>query len=95
MPVTIQIPTALRAFTDKLSEIPAEGSTVGEAVKNFADTYPDIRTHLYDERGELRAFINIYIGDENIRNRDGLDTPVRDGDILTLVPAIAGGLGGL
>jgi molybdopterin converting factor small subunit len=95
MPVTIQIPTALRAFTDRKAEIQAEGSTAGETVKNFAQAYPDIRTHLYDENDKLRSFINIYLGDENIKDIAGLDTPVKDGDTLTLVPAIAGGAGGL
>ncbi|GHV51778.1 MoaD family protein [Synergistales bacterium] len=95
MPVTIQIPTALRAFTDSKSEIQAEGSTAEEVIKNFAETYPDIRTHLYDENGKLRSFINIYLGDSNIKDLAGLGTPTKDGDALTLVPAIAGGTGRL
>jgi adenylyltransferase/sulfurtransferase len=91
MPVAIQIPTALRAFTDRKPESAANGSTVGEAIADFAASYPDIRPHLYDENGELRSFINIYLGDTNIKNLQGLGTPVKDGDTLMLVPAIAGG----
>jgi adenylyltransferase/sulfurtransferase len=91
MSVTIQIPTALRVFTDRKSEIEANGTTVGGAVADFAASYPDIRRHLYDENDALRSFINIYIGDTNIKNLEGLDTPIKDGDTLMLVPAIAGG----
>jgi adenylyltransferase/sulfurtransferase len=91
MSVTIQIPTALRVFTDRKSDITAEGATAGEAIRYFADAYPDIAGHLYDEHGELRSFINVYLGDSNIKNLNGLDTPLKDGDVLMLVPAIAGG----
>ncbi|MDR3280997.1 MAG: MoaD/ThiS family protein [Synergistaceae bacterium] len=93
MPVTIQIPTALRVFTDKKPEIQADGATVAEAIADFASSYPDIKRHLYDEDGTLRSFINIYLGDTNIKNLGGLETPLKDGDTLMLVPAIAGGSG--
>ncbi|GHS89925.1 MoaD family protein [Synergistales bacterium] len=93
MPVFIQIPTALRALTDKQSEVAAEGATVGAAVESLAASYPDIKKHLYDENGVLRSFVNIYFGDTNIKNLDGLDTPLKDGDKIMLVPAIAGGDG--
>jgi molybdopterin converting factor small subunit len=92
MAVTVLIPTALRAFTDRQSEIKAEGHTVGEVVAAFVDAYPDIRQHLYDSNGELRSFINIYAGDKNIKDISGLQTPLSDGDTIMLVPAIAGGL---
>ncbi|MDR1885427.1 MAG: MoaD/ThiS family protein [Synergistaceae bacterium] len=91
MPVTILIPTALRAFTDGRSEVQARGATAGEAIAAFADDYPDIRRHLYDDSGVLRSFINVYLGETNIKNLEGAGTPVKDGDILMLVPAIAGG----
>ncbi|MDR3280127.1 MAG: MoaD/ThiS family protein [Synergistaceae bacterium] len=91
MPVTIQIPTALRVFTDRKSEVQAKGAIIAEAIADFAASYPDIKQHLYDEGGTLRSFINIYLGDTNIKNLGGLDTPLKDGDILMLVPAIAGG----
>jgi len=91
MPVTIQIPTALRVFTDRKPEVSANGATVREAVADFAASYPDIAAHLYDEGGALRSFINVYLGDTNVKNLQGFDTPVKDGDTLMLVPAIAGG----
>jgi adenylyltransferase/sulfurtransferase len=102
MAVTILIPTALRAFTDRKSEVEAEGATVGEAIRAFADAYPDIKQHLYqtgdagtpgDHSGELRSFINVFLGETNIKNLDGLDTKATPGDTIMLVPAIAGGGG--
>jgi adenylyltransferase/sulfurtransferase len=91
MAVTILIPTALRNFTDRKSEVSVEGSTVGEAVKNFAEAYPDIKQHLYQD-GELRSFINLFVEEKNIKNLQGLDTKVADGGTIMLVPAIAGGV---
>jgi molybdopterin converting factor small subunit len=93
MPVTILIPSALRSFTDRQSAIWVEGKTVGEAVAALADAYPDIRRHLYDEKNEPRSFVNLYLGETNIKNTGGLATPVKDGDEVTLVPSIAGGTG--
>jgi adenylyltransferase/sulfurtransferase len=96
MAVTILIPTALRVFTDKKSEVSVSGSTVGEAMHAFADKYPDIRKHLYQDEGgqkasELRSFINIFVGETNIKNLDGVNTKISDGDTIMLIPAIAGG----
>jgi molybdopterin converting factor small subunit len=91
MAVTVLIPTALRVFTDGRPEAQADGATAGEVISAFASAYPDIRAHLYDDKGELRPFINVFIGDTNIKNLNGLDTPVKDGETLMLVPAIAGG----
>jgi adenylyltransferase/sulfurtransferase len=91
MAVTILIPTALRNFTDRKSEVSAEGATVGEAIKNFADAYPDIKQHLY-QGTELRSFINVFVGEDNIKKLQGLDTKVADGGTIMLVPAIAGGM---
>jgi molybdopterin converting factor small subunit len=91
MAVTFHIPTALRAFTNGKREAPAEGATVGEALANFAASYPDIRPHLYDDDGELRSFINVFLGDTNVKNLEGLATPLRGGEVIMLVPAIAGG----
>jgi molybdopterin converting factor small subunit len=91
MAVTILIPTALRSFTDRKAEVEVEGRTVGEALEAFAGVYPDIRRHLYDESGTLRSFINIYLGEKNVKDVSGLATPVRDGETVLIVPAIAGG----
>ncbi|MDR1560382.1 MAG: MoaD/ThiS family protein [Clostridiales bacterium] len=91
MAITIQIPTALREFTDRQSEVRVEGATVSEAIASLACAYPDIRRHLFDDGGKLRSFINLYLGDTNIRNMNGVDTPVSDGDAIMMIPAIAGG----
>jgi adenylyltransferase/sulfurtransferase len=97
MAVTILIPTALRAFTDRKSEVQAEGATVGDLIRSFAEAYPDIKPHLYQDGGgeqdprELRSFINVFLGETNIKSLRGLATPVKEGDTLMLVPAIAGG----
>ncbi|MDR0828231.1 MAG: MoaD/ThiS family protein [Desulfovibrio sp.] len=94
MSVTILIPTALRVFTGGKNEISVEGGTVGEAAAAFVAAYPDIRPHLYDESGALRSFVNVYVGETNIKNAKGLETALADGDTVTLVPAIAGGVRG-
>jgi adenylyltransferase/sulfurtransferase len=81
----------LRAFAEGQREIRAEGATVGEAIANFASLYPDIETHIYGEGGEPRSFINIFLGEVNVKNLNGLETTLADGSVITLVPAIAGG----
>jgi adenylyltransferase/sulfurtransferase len=89
--VTILIPTALRAFTDRKSEVQVEAANAGEAVAALASAYPDIKQHLYQNE-ELRSFINIFVGEDNIKNLEGLDTKLAPGTELMLVPAIAGGI---
>jgi molybdopterin converting factor small subunit len=91
MSVILQIPTALRAFTERKAEVALEARTAGEAVEALAEIYPDIRPHLFDEAGQLRSFINLYVDGKNVRGRGGLDAALADGETLTLVPAIAGG----
>ena len=91
MAVSILIPAALRAYTDRQAEIEVSGGTAGEAIAGLAAKYPDIRKHLYKDNDNLRDFINVFIGDTNIKELGGLATPVKDGDSVMLVPAIAGG----
>jgi len=87
---TIKIPTPLRAYTGELAEIPVQGATVGEALTDLLGKYPDLRTQLFD--GErLRNFVNIFINDEDIRYRDGLNTDLTSGENLRIIPSIAGG----
>lgn len=93
MAATLLIPTALRAFTDGQGKISLEGRTVGELITALAQQYPDIRPHLYEDDGALRSFINLYVGENNIKGSGGLETPVPDGGEVLLVPAIAGGAG--
>ncbi len=86
----IKIPTPLRAYTGGNAEIQVTGETVGEALNSLVTQYPDLRPHLYNGSG-LRNFVNVFIGDEDIRYRDGLDTSVEPGDQLRIIPSIAGG----
>ena len=91
MAVSILVPAALRPFTDGKGEVSVTAATAGEAVLALTGEFPDLKKHLYEEDGKLRSFVNLYVGDTNIRNLQGLDTPVPDGGQLALVPALAGG----
>jgi molybdopterin converting factor small subunit len=92
MAVKLLIPTALRAFTDRNKSVSVTGATIGEAIKDLTVQYPAIAKHIYEENNtDLRSFINVFVGDTNIKSTGGLGTPVKDGETVTLVPAIAGG----
>ena len=91
MAVTVLIPTTLRMFTEHRSELQLEGSTVGDVIASLADEYPETKKVLFGEDGKLREFINVFVGADNIRDLKGYDTPVKDGDEVMLIPAIAGG----
>ena len=93
MAVTVVIPTTLRLFTDHNSEIQLEGGTVGEILTLLSEEYPQAKNALFDEEGNLRSFINVFVNDENIRDLNDFDTAVKDGDEVILIPAIAGGSG--
>jgi len=88
---TLLIPTALRGFVDGHASVDVSGTTVGEMLADLINKYPDIKRHIYEDNGGLRSFINIYLGEDNVKTLQGLDTPVKDGAELMLVPAIAGG----
>ena len=91
MAVSVRIPTPLRKFTDGKNEVEASGNTVIEVVDNLEANFPGIKEKLCDESGKLRKFLNIYLNDEDIRFMDSLDTELKEGDSLALIPAIAGG----
>jgi adenylyltransferase/sulfurtransferase len=91
MSVTILIPTALRSFVDRNSEIEVEGATVGEALGNLATQYPDLKQQIYEDDVKLRGFVNVFVDGTNIKKLNGLDTPVASGATVMIVPAIAGG----
>ena len=93
MSVSILIPSALRAFTDRKSEIEAEGATVGEALAGLAKAYPDLKHQIYEDDTKLRGFVNVFVDGTNIKKLDGLATPVKPGAVVSIVPAIAGGSG--
>lgn len=88
---TIRIPSPLRPYTGGQSVTIAEGATVGAALQGLAARHPDLRNHLYTERGELRSFVNVFLGEEDVRYLQGTDTPLRESDQLRIVPSVAGG----
>jgi molybdopterin synthase sulfur carrier subunit len=90
MPVTVKIPAQLRAVTEGEGEIEVDGGTVGEALDAVFEQHQDLRERITED-GSLRRFVNVYVSGEDIRFRDGLDTEVRDGDEVTILPAVAGG----
>ncbi|MBA3633537.1 MAG: molybdopterin-synthase adenylyltransferase MoeB [Acidobacteria bacterium] len=91
MAVTIVIPTPLRQFADGNTEIEVEAATAGEALDQLTTQFADLRKHLFNEQDALRNFVNVYVGDEDIRHLDGAATPLKDGETLMIVPSIAGG----
>jgi len=86
------IPTPLRKFTDNLSSIEATGNTVKEAILDIASNFPDVKKHLLESDGSLRGYIRIYVGDEDIKALNNEDTGIEDNSVLSIVPAIAGGI---
>ena len=91
MSISIHIPTPLRPYTNGLSVVEVGGETVGAALKALTTQHPDLSRHLRDEQGRLRSFVNVYLGDEDIRFQQGEETLVGTGAELTIVPSIAGG----
>ncbi len=91
MAVTVRIPTPLRAYTDRQAAVSVDGTTVAEVLAALTTRHPDLAQHLRGADGRLRSFVNVYLGDEDIRFLDREATPVSAGDELTIVPSIAGG----
>ncbi len=89
--VTVRIPTPLRSATDGQSTVDVEADTVDTALRTLVDRYPDLADNLYNENDELRQFVNIYVGDEDVRFGDGVHTALESGDEVSIVPSIAGG----
>lgn len=91
MAILVRIPTPLRRLADNQTTVEAEGGSVWEIVLDLDSKYPGIQEKLYDGEAQ-RRFVNIYLNEEDIRFLDGKDTPVKDGDQLSIIPAIAGGI---
>ncbi|PYS86367.1 MAG: molybdenum cofactor biosynthesis protein MoeB [Acidobacteria bacterium] len=91
MSVTIVIPTPLRQFAGGNSEVEVNAATAGDALRELATQHAELRKHLYNEQDKLRNFINVYVGDEDIRHLDGPATVLKDGETIMIVPSIAGG----
>lgn len=91
MSVIVRIPAPLQSLTGNRVQVEAEGSTISELLANLEASFPGFRHRVYDESGQLRRFLNVYVNQEDIRFRDGETTPVSDGDEVSIVPAVAGG----
>jgi len=92
MPAVIEIPSALQRFVDNNSSVPVPEGNVKGAIDSLLGQYGGLKEHLFDEQGRIRSFVNIYLNDEDIRYEQNLDTAVKDGDVIQIVPSIAGGL---
>ncbi|GBD00273.1 Sulfur carrier protein CysO [bacterium HR17] len=91
MPIKVRIPTPLQNLTGGAAEVIAEGKTVREVIDDLDRKYAGIKTRLCEESGEVRRFVNIFVNDEDIRFLQGLDTALKEGDEVSIIPAIAGG----
>ncbi len=88
---TVRIPTPLRKLTDGRSEVTVDGADLRTVVANLDAAHPGFADRVLDESGELRRFVNVFVRDEDVRFQDGLDTALSDGDVVSIVPAVAGG----
>jgi molybdopterin converting factor small subunit len=91
MAVSVRIPTILRTYTGGESEVSATGSTLAEVLDDLDASYAGIRGRIVDEDGKLRRFVNVYVGDDDVRFRQDLATPTPDGTKISVIPAVAGG----
>ena len=87
----IQIPTPLRQYAGKQPAVEVKAGTIGEALSDLVAKHPELRRHLYTDDGKLRAFVNVYLNDEDVRYLQQESTPVGEGDTISIVPSIAGG----
>lgn len=87
---SIKIPTPLRVYTGNQAQVTVTGATIGDALNDLTTQYPELRPHLYNG-DQLRNFVNVFIGDEDIRFLNGLDTDISETDSLRIIPSIAGG----
>jgi sulfur-carrier protein len=92
MAVTITIPTALRQYAGGHANVALEAATVGDLLRGLVEQHPTLGQHIFGEGGKLRSFVNVYVGDEDIRYLKGEATPLSDGDLVSIIPAIAGGV---
>jgi len=91
MAVTVRIPTQLRELSGGNAEVTAEGGTLATVLAGLETAHPGFRERLFDDQGELRRFVNVFVDDEDIRFLDGVNTDVKDGATVSIVPAVAGG----
>jgi sulfur-carrier protein len=91
MPVNVRIPTPLRKLTNNDEVVAVQPGTIGSAIQELQTRYPGIQERLVDEAGAVRRFVNVYVNEEDIRFLKNQDTPLKDGDEVSIIPAIAGG----
>jgi len=91
MTALVRVPTQLRSLSGGQGEVKVEGGTVGAVLTALDEAHPGFRGRLFDDSGQLRRFVNVFVADEDIRFLDGLDTKVTDGQTVSIVPAVAGG----
>ena len=91
MPTKVRIPTPLRKLTNNEDVVEVTAGTIGEAIAQLQSRYPGIQERLVDEKGEVRRFVNVYVNEEDIRFLENQKTPLKDGDEISIIPAIAGG----
>ncbi len=91
MTVHVRIPTILRSYTGGDSEVTATGQTLGQVVDDLDARYPGIKGRILDDQGAIRRFVNVYVGNDDVRFLDALDTPTPDGTQVSVIPAVAGG----
>jgi sulfur-carrier protein len=91
MSVSVRIPTILRSYTDGASEVTAEGGILAEVLDDLDASYPGIRARILDDQGAIRRFVNVYVGNEDVRFLDALSTPTPEGVQVSVIPAVAGG----
>ena len=91
MAVTVRIPTTLRPMAGGSSTVQVDGSTLAEVIGNLDSVHPGFKERLLDDDGSLRKFVNLFVADDDVRYLQGLDTPVPDGETVSIIPAVAGG----
>jgi MoaD family protein len=91
MPVKVLIPTPLQKFTGNQATLDCSGSSVAELLESLEQSFPGIKSRLCDEQGQPRRFLNLYVNSEDIRFLEGTETPLKEGDEVSIVPAVAGG----
>lgn len=91
MSASVRIPTPLRTITNGASEVKVDGTTVRQLIDSLEQQFPGMRERLCESDGQVRRFVNVFVGDEDIRFLQGLDTPIQDGTQVSIIPAVAGG----
>jgi len=91
MSVSVRIPTILRTYTNGESEVNADGSTLAEVLESLDGSYPGIKGRILDEQGSIRRFVNVYVGNDDVRFLEALDTKTPEGAQVSVIPAVAGG----